>query len=94
MVHQYMQYNGQWLTIRVNFMVKYVCVGFGSNGFITKTQSFPMDGHYRTDIISGVGHPRLDSVVPLVLCTVAYNSWDISIVLQVLRDSINPAEKW
>ena len=48
-----------------------VCVGFGSNGFMTKAQPFPMDGHYRTDVISGVGNPRLDLVVPLVLCTVA-----------------------
>jgi hypothetical protein len=33
-----------------------VCMygGFGSNGFVTKMQSFPMDGHYRTNIISGV----------------------------------------
>jgi hypothetical protein len=48
-----------------------VCLGFESNGFVTKTQSFPMDGHYRTYIISGVGHSRLDLVVPLVLCVVA-----------------------
>jgi hypothetical protein len=48
-----------------------VCVcgggGFGSNDFLTKMQPFLMDGHYRTDIISGVGYPRSDSVVPLVL---------------------------
>jgi hypothetical protein len=44
--------------------------GFGSNGFVTKTQLFPIDGHYRTDVISSVGHPRSDSVVPLVLSTV------------------------
>jgi hypothetical protein len=43
--------------------------GFGSNGFVTKMQPFPMDGHYRTDVISGVGHLRSDSIVPLVLCT-------------------------
>jgi hypothetical protein len=49
-----------------------VCVGFGSNGFVTKTQPFPMNGHYRTDVISGVGHPRLDSIMPLVSCTVCY----------------------
>jgi hypothetical protein len=30
-------------------------------------QSFPMDGYYRTDVISGMGHLRLDLVVPLVL---------------------------
>jgi hypothetical protein len=39
--------------------------------FVTKMQPFPMDGHYRKDITSGVGHSRLDSVVLLVLCTVA-----------------------
>jgi hypothetical protein len=31
---------------------------------------FPTDGHYRTDVISGVGHSRSDSVVPLLLRTV------------------------
>jgi hypothetical protein len=48
-----------------------VCVGgFGSNGFMTKIQPFPMDGHYRTDIINSVGNPRSDSVMLLVLRTV------------------------
>jgi hypothetical protein len=55
----------------LTFMVKCMCVGFGSNGFVTKTQPFLMDGHYRTNNISSVGHPRSDSVVPLVLYTVA-----------------------
>jgi hypothetical protein len=45
-----------------------MCVGgFGSNGFVTKMQPFPMDGHYRMDIINGVGHLRLDLVMLLVL---------------------------
>ena len=70
MVHRYVQYNCQGLTIRVNFMVKCMCGGFGSNGFVTKTQPFLVDGHYRTDIISGVGHLRSDSVMSLVLCTI------------------------
>jgi hypothetical protein len=35
-------------------------------------QPFPMDGHYRTDVISGVGHPGLYSVVSLVLRTVCF----------------------
>jgi hypothetical protein len=48
-----------------------VCVGFGSNGLVTKTQPFPMDGHYKMAIINGVGHLRSKSVVLLVLCTVA-----------------------
>jgi hypothetical protein len=47
-------------------------VGFGSNGFVTKMQPLLMDGHYRTNVISGVGHPRSDSVIPLVLHTVYY----------------------
>ena len=50
-------------------MVKCVCVGFGSNDFVTKTQSFLIDGYYRTNVISGVGHLRSNSVVPLVLRT-------------------------
>jgi hypothetical protein len=52
-------------------MVKCVCEGFRSNGFVTKVQPFPIDSHYRTDIISGVGHLRSDSIVLLVLCTLA-----------------------
>jgi hypothetical protein len=45
-----------------------VCEGsFGSNGFVTKMQPFPMDGHYKMDVINGVGYPRLDLVVLLVL---------------------------
>jgi hypothetical protein len=51
-----------------------------------------MDGHYRVDIISGVGHPRLDVVVLLVLYTVAYNIRGTSVVLQIHRDSDNPTE--
>jgi hypothetical protein len=44
-----------------------VCyMGLGSNGcFVTNVVL--MGGHYRTDIISGVGNPRSNSVVPLVL---------------------------
>ena len=67
MIYRSVQYNGHKFTIRVNFMVKYVCIGFGSNGFVTKTWSFPMDGYYKMDIINGVGHSRSDSVMPLVL---------------------------
>jgi hypothetical protein len=37
-------------------------------------QPFPMDGHYRMDVISGVGHPRSDLVVPLVLRTVCFHA--------------------
>jgi hypothetical protein len=69
MVYQYMRYNGHEFTIQVNFY-GCVCVGFGSNGFVIKVQSFPMNGHYRMNIISGVGHLRSDSIMLLVLCTV------------------------
>jgi hypothetical protein len=53
----------------------------------------PMVGHYRMDIISGVAHLRSDSVMPLVLCTVACSGWSTDIVLQVPRDSASPTEK-
>ena len=46
-----------------------------------------------TEIISGVAHPRSDSIVLLVLCTVACNGWDIGIVLQVPSDSVILAGK-
>jgi hypothetical protein len=46
-----------------------VCMGFRSNGFVTKGQPFPMDGHYRMDIISSVGHLRSDLVLSLVFYT-------------------------
>jgi hypothetical protein len=51
-------------------MVKCVYMGFGSNGFVTKAQPFPMDCHYRTGIISAMGYPKSDSVMLLVLCMV------------------------
>jgi hypothetical protein len=50
-------------------------------------------GHYWTNINSGVGHPRSDSVVPLVLCTVVRNGLGIDIVLQVPWDNANSVEK-
>ena len=37
------------------------------------TNATLMSSHYRTNIISSVGHPRLDSVMLLVLCAVTYN---------------------
>jgi hypothetical protein len=46
--------------------------GSESNGFVTKMQPFPMDNHFRTNVICGVGRPRSDSVMPLVLHTVCY----------------------
>jgi hypothetical protein len=76
-----MQYNRPWayyidFILWSNVWVLYV--GFGSNGFVTKVQPFPMVGHY---IISSVGHLRSDSIMPLVLCTVACNGWGTGIVL-------------
>jgi hypothetical protein len=50
-------------------------------------------GHYRMDIISGISHPRSDSVMPLLLCTVTYNIQGTGVVLQVPQDSINPTRK-
>jgi hypothetical protein len=62
------------LLYRLHTMVKCEYGGcFRSNGFVTKVQPFPMDGHYITGIISGVEHLRSYLVVPLVLCMVASN---------------------
>jgi hypothetical protein len=73
MVHQYVRDNGNGLTIYVNFMVKCVCyMGLRSNGCFMASEAV-IGGHYKTDIISSVGDLKSDSVVPLVLCTVAYN---------------------
>jgi hypothetical protein len=49
-----------------------VCVwrGFGSNSFVIKVQPFRMDGYYRMNVISDVGHPKLNSIVPLLFRTV------------------------
>ena len=57
-------------------------MGLGSNGCFMAGIALT-SGHYRMNIISGVGHLRLDSVVPLVLYIVAYNIQGIGIVLQV-----------
>jgi hypothetical protein len=49
------------------------CVSYmslGSNGCFMASAALT-DNHYKTYIISNVGHPRSDSVVPLVLCMVA-----------------------
>jgi hypothetical protein len=66
-------------------------MGLGSNGCLV-TSTVLMGAHCKTDIISGVGHPRWDLVVPLVLCAVAYNIRSTGVVLQVPRDSANPTE--
>jgi hypothetical protein len=71
-------YTGTYSTIAIGLLYgltlwSNVYVGIGSIDFVTKAQPFPMNGYYRMDIISGVGHPRSDSIVPLVLCMVACN---------------------
>jgi hypothetical protein len=50
-------------------------------------------GHYRINIISGVGHSRSDSIIPLGLYMVAYDIRGTGIILQVPQDNTNPAEK-
>ena len=58
------------LLYRLYDMVKCMCyMGHGSNGYFMAGAALIGD-HYRIDIISSVGHPRSDLVVPLVLCTV------------------------
>jgi hypothetical protein len=49
----------------------YACVGALDPMILwPMIQQFPMDGHFKTDVISGVGHPRSNLVVLLVLRTV------------------------
>ena len=69
------------LLYTLNAMVKCVYyMGVGSNGcFVTGVTL--IGGHYRTYIISGMGHPRSDSVMSLVLWAVVYNIWGTSVVL-------------
>jgi hypothetical protein len=64
--------NGHGLIIHVNFMVKCVCYMGALDPMVSwsRCNHSLWLGHYRTDVISGVGHPRLDSIVPLVLRTV------------------------
>ena len=47
----------------------YISILYISNMHILQLSwnTFPIDGHYRTNFISGVGHPKSDLVVPLVL---------------------------
>jgi hypothetical protein len=93
MIHPYVRDNSHELTIYVNSMVKCVCyMGLGSNDYFI-TGATLIGGHYRMDIISGVGHSKSDSIVLLMLCTVAYNKRAVSVVLQVSQDSAIPARK-
>jgi hypothetical protein len=66
-------------------------MGIGSNGCFMANAAL-MGYHYMMDIISGVGHSRLNLVVLLVLYTVAHNTWGTGVILQVPRDSTNLAE--
>ena len=50
------------------------------------------NNHYRTYIISGIGHSRSDSVGLLVLWTTMYNIQGVGVLLQVPRDNTNPVE--
>ena len=68
MVDWYVRDNGHGLTVYVNFMVN---CGPWIQCFMAGAAL--MGGHYRTNIISGVGHPRSDLDVSLVLCMVTYN---------------------
>ena len=84
MVRWYIRYKRSWAYYIDFILWSNVCVlyeSFGSNDFMTKVQSFLMVDHYRMDVISGVGHLRLDLVVPLVLHTVTCNGWGTDIVL-------------
>ena len=68
-----------------------VCyMSLGSNGCFMANVALT-GGQDRTDIISGVGHPRSDSVMLLVLCMVTYKIRGTDVVLQIPRDSANPA---
>jgi hypothetical protein len=81
MVHWYVHDNGHGHTIQVNFTIKYVCyMSLGSNGCFV-TSAALMGGHCKIYIISGVSHPKSDSVILLVLWTVAYNIRDTNVVL-------------
>jgi hypothetical protein len=62
-------------------MFKCMCyVGLGSIGCFVVGVAL-MGSHYRMDLFSSVGHQRLDSVMPLVLFTVAYNIQGVNVVL-------------
>jgi hypothetical protein len=81
------------LLYRLHTMIKSVCMGFGSNGFVTKAQSFTMDGRYKMDIITWCGPPEvgLDCVTNVMYCNVQW-LWHRRCIL-VPRDSANPAKK-
>jgi hypothetical protein len=67
-------------------------MGLGSNSCFMSDATLT-SSHYKTDIISGVGYLRSNSIVMLVLYTVVYNIQGTGVVLQVHRDSANLAKK-
>ena len=91
MVHRYMRDNSHGLIIQVNFMVMCVYGALDPMVFLTKAQPSLMDGYYRMNIISGVGYPMSDLVVPLVYGSMQYlRHWYCT---TVPRDSVNSVKK-
>jgi hypothetical protein len=71
----------------------YMCyMGLKSNDFFV-TGSTLMGSHYSTYIISGLGYPRSESVMLLVLWMVAYNIRGTGVILKVPQDNANLVEK-
>jgi hypothetical protein len=70
MVCWYVRYKRPW-AYYINYVLwSNVCVirGFGSIGFVTLMQPFPIGSvTTRWTLLVGVGHSRLDSIVPLML---------------------------
>jgi hypothetical protein len=82
MVRRYVRYKQPWayymnLIIWLNV---YVLYGPWIQWLFVASIALKGD-HYKTDINSGVGHRRSDSVMPLILCTVVCNGWGTDIVL-------------
>ena len=81
------------LLYRFNVIVKCVCyMSLGFSGCFVTVATIT-GGHYKTYIISGVGHLRSDLVVPLLLWAIAYNIRGTSVVLQVPRDNVKLVER-
>jgi hypothetical protein len=83
------------LLYKLDFMVKCVScyMGLGSNGFRDRHNYCIVVGHYRTYITSSMCHLRSNLVGLLVLWRVTYNGRGMIIVLQVLMDNADLAEK-
>ena len=81
MVRWYMRYNNHELTIPTLWLGQMCVIGALDLIVVFLAGAALTGSHYRMDIISSVGHPRLNLVVPLVFCTVAYNIWDTDVEL-------------